>query len=275
MKIWPLYLILFLLSLIGCDLFEPEESYAPVQEGLISLDDGTHSYKLFLPDGFEDDENYMTLYPLVIGLHGRTSSTTSYYVVNQVKDAYPCVYFAPNNTDQGFRGDNAAWIREELHSIIENKNYKIDRSRIYMIGFSMGGWGCTTLPQDLYKDYGYLTAAIVPVDGAYFPYIKSTEVLDNISCWLHQGTYDLEDDYAYAKAYYSNTLETVVEGSFSYSNSWSPDTVISYDTTTYTLYQSNRKKTLLTIYHDMGHTAGPVFNNPEVVEWIFEKRTGN
>jgi len=275
MKFKPVYLFLFLFLFSGCNLFISQDSYAPVQEGLIELEDGAHSYKLFLPDGFEDDENYMNLYPLVIGLHGRTSSTSSYYVVNQVKDAYPCVYFAPNNTNQGFSGDNSAWIRSVLHSIIENKNYKIDRNRIYVIGFSMGGWGCTTLPQDLYNDYGYLTAAAVPADGAYFPYIKSPEVLDNISFWFHQGAYDLEDDYAAAKAYYSNTLETIVEGTFSYSNSWSPDTIISYDTTTYTLYQSNSKKILLTIYHDMGHTAGPVFNNPEVVEWIFEKRTGN
>ncbi len=218
----------------------------------------------------------MNLYPLVIGLHGRTSLTNHYYVVNEVKDAYPCIYFAPNNSNLSFGGDldgadNSAWIRGELQSIIENKNYKIDRNRIYIIGFSMGGMGTTQMAQDLYTEYGYRTAAIVPIDGGYFQYIKSPQVLDSLSCWFHQMAYNQESDYQCAKNYYPATLETETTGHITYSNSWDPETVYSYDTTTYTLTQAKTEIFKLTDYHTSSHTAGPVFKNPEVIEWLFDQ----
>ena len=273
-------LLMMTLILTGCDFFSRQETYDPVQEGVISLDDGAHSYKLYLPEDFEEEENFMNLYPLVIALHGRTSLTDHYYVVSEVKDAYPCVYFAPNNSDLSFGGDldganNSAWIREELHSIIENKNYKIDRNRIYIIGFSMGGMGTTYMAQDLYTEYGYLTAAIVPADGGYFQYIKSSEILDSITCWFHQLAYNQESDYQYAKEYYPGTLETITTGNITYSNNWDPDTEYSYDTTTWTLTQVKTEIFKLTDYDTTSHTAGPVFKNSEVIEWLFDQNLEN
>lgn len=269
-----LTLLYFLLA--GCSLAQDEQTYPPVQEGSVSLDGGTHTYKLLLPDGFEKPDNFMNLYPLVIGLHGSTTLTDHYYVVNEVKDAEPCVYFAPNNSNLSFGGDlkgvnNSAWIRETLHSIIKNPNYKIDRNRIYIIGFSMGAHGTTYMAQDLYTEYKYRTAAIVPADGGRFEYITSSEVRDHISSWFHQGAYSQESDYKNAKAYYPGTMETVRDGHIDYFNSWDPATVYSYDTTVYTLIQAKAEIFKLTIYEGMGHTSGPVFKDPAVISWLFSK----
>ena len=41
----------------GCDIFDDDKTYPPVQEGLISLDAGAHTYMLYLPPGFRDDAN--------------------------------------------------------------------------------------------------------------------------------------------------------------------------------------------------------------------------
>ncbi|MBN1499180.1 MAG: alpha/beta hydrolase [Spirochaetes bacterium] len=276
MKIKALTLLVALIFISGCDLFQDDKSYPPVQEGLVSLDGGTHTYMLHLPDGFRDEKNYMNLYPLVIGLHGSTTSTSSYYVKNEVRNAYPCVYFAPNNTNIGFGGSNAAWIREVVHSIIENKNYKIDRNRIYIIGFSMGGMGTTYMAQDLFTDYEYLTAAIVPAEGGMFDYIKSNKVRDHISCWFHIGSassyYDQEADYKSAKKYYPGTLEIVKTGTFTYSI-WNG--TVSYDITSYTLKQIKTEIFKSTTYAGMGHTDEPVFKNPEVIEWLFNQNTAD
>lgn len=277
MKLKTGLILIALIIIAGCDLFDEEETDDPVQEGLISLDGGAHTYMLHLPEGFHDDENFMNLYPLVIGLHGSTTSTSSYYVKNEVKNAYPCIYIAPNNTNIGFGGSNAAWIRQEIHSIMENKNYKIDRNRIYIIGFSMGAMGTTYLAQDLYTEYKYLTAAIIPAEGGYFNYIQSDEVRNHISCWFHLGSasqyYDNEADYKSAKEYYPGTLEIKKTGTLSYSN-WN-GSVTSYNTTDYTLKQVKTEIFKSTTYTDMGHTDAPVFKNPAVIEWLFNQNLAN
>ncbi len=279
-----IFLLPLLLLLAGCDLYSGLVLYPPVQEGLVSLEGGAHTYKLSLPEGFGEDGNFMNLYPLVISLHGSTSLTDHYYVVSEVRDAYPCVYFAPNNTNLGFGGDlggadNSAWIRAVIRGIIENRNYKIDRNRIYIIGFSMGAMGTTYMAQDLYTEYGYLTAAIVPAEGGWFGYMKSKEVLDHVCCWFHLGSaspyYDGEADYKEARKYYPGTLEIAAQGRLSYSNSWDPSTVYSYDTATYTLRQAKRDIFKSTTYAGLGHSAGPVFKDPEVIGWLFDQNLAN
>ncbi len=277
MKLNAFFAVLISLLIAGCGLSAPDQKYPAAQEGEVYVNGGVNRYKLILPEGFTDIENFMNVYPLVIALHGKGS--TGYYEVKQVIEGSPCVYFAPNNGSTSFGGSGGAWIREALHSILENPNYKIDKNRIYIIGFSMGGWGATMMPQDLYTDYGYLTAAIVPVEGGWFSYNKSVEVLDHLSCWFHFGNgsgsaYDA-GEYQDAKKAYPHTVETRYDETISYSYDWAPSTVYSWDTTQNILLQGRNEIVRQTVYDGMGHSASPVFMQGEVIEWLFAQNTRN
>lgn len=242
-----------------------------------TFSEGSHTYRLWLPPNFEDEYMLRQKLPLVIALHGRTSLTNHYYqpciVNNQAEyETYPCVYFAPNNSDQGF-DDNAAWIRDTINRIILDRRYRIDINRIYIIGFSMGAHGTTYMAQDLYDEYGYLVAGIIPADGGIYNSITSSIVRDNISYWVHYGAYNQESDYQAAKTYHSSASETIETGSITYS-SWN-NTTYTYDWETKTLVKEGIEIFKITKYDGMGHTDGPVYEDPNVLEWLFDQNIQN
>ncbi|MCP4131109.1 MAG: hypothetical protein GY754_09025 [bacterium] len=245
------------------------------------LDYGTNTYKLWLPYNFENEVNCRRRYPLVIALHGSTTLTDHYYQPCIVgyndevqKKAYPSVYFAPNNTNIGF-STNAVWIRELINTIIKNKSYQIDTNRIYIIGFSMGAHGTTYMAQDLYDDYGYIVAGIIPAGGGIYNYITATQVLNKTSMWFHYGSedYDQESDYIAAKEYNYTAEESVKNGSITYT-SWD-QTVYTYPHETKTLTRNGVALFKITRYLGMGHTAAPVYEDPEVLKWLFNQSLEN
>ncbi len=268
------------LFLFGCSDISDECSTEHIipDSGLLNYGDDT--YKLWLPPGFENAGNCKKKYPLVISLHGGTTLTNHYYqpcIINDEEEFenYPCLFFAPNNAKNKFGAygedevDNARWIRELIHNIIDDENYQVDVNRIYIVGFSMGAHGTTYMAQDIYDDYGYLTAAIIPADGGRFDYITSSEVRDNLSSWFHYGHYNQESDYLSAKAYYTDSIESMENDSMTYTN-WDGNEY-TFPRETKTLTKNGIEIFKISAYEGMGHTDGPVYEDPKVLEWLFDQ----
>lgn len=254
-----------------------EEIIIP-DSGLLSYGDDT--YKLWLPYNFE--MNFTNeKYPLVISLHGGTTLTNHYFapfIVNdeQEKIDYPCLFFAPNNSNKRF-AENAGWIREVIHNMIEDESYCIDTNRIYIVGFSMGADGTTYMAQDLYDDYGYITAAIVPSGGGKYYYMSATALRDNTSMWIHyglDGDYSQASDFSDAKTYNSSAVETVENDSVTYIN-WD-GIEYTHNRETLTLTRSDGIEIAKrSTYEGMGHTSKGAFEDPKVLQWLFEQTLTN
>ncbi|MDC7220223.1 MAG: hypothetical protein PQJ59_09800 [Spirochaetales bacterium] len=242
--------------------------------GLLSY--GSDTYKLWLPYDFESNFTDET-YPLIISLHGSTTLTDHYFapfIVNDDQESidYPCLFFAPNNSNKTFNYDNAQWIREVIYNMIEDSTYRIDTNRIYIIGFSMGAHGTTYIAQDLYTDYGYVTAAIVPTGGGQYSYMSATELRDNTSMWIHyglDGDYSQESDYTEAKAYNSTAVETEDTCTVTYTN-WAG--TFSHVCETLTLTRTDGIEIAKrSTYDTMGHSSSGAFAGTRVLEWLFEQ----
>ncbi len=120
-------------------------------EGSVTDDaDHTTAYRLFVPKGWEE-----TSLPLVIWLHGAGERGDNNftqiaanrgglnYATARSQAAHPCFVLAPQATPDGwdeFAIDN---INTIVLQLIEE--YKIDASRIYVTGCSMGGGGSKSL----------------------------------------------------------------------------------------------------------------------------------
>ena len=251
------------------------EEFTMPESGLIST--GSDTYKLWLPYDFESDASRSKKYPLLIGLHGGTTLTDHYFqpcIVNDEQQSrdYPCVYMAPNNSNKGF-AENAQWIREIIHDLVEDISYQIDTNRIYIIGFSMGAHGTTYMTQDLYSEYGYIAAGIVPMSGGMYSYLTSPEIRNNTAIWTNyglNGDYSQESDYVEAKIYNNTALESVSSDSVTYTH---------WDNVEYTHLRETRTLTRtdgveifhISTYEGMGHSYSAIFSDTRILNWLFEQ----
>jgi poly(3-hydroxybutyrate) depolymerase len=103
-------------------------------------------YGLFKPDNYSANNTY----PLIVYLHGSTDTVSRdliwYHEIIQKEN--PCFVLSPK-TEEGNQGWGNTW--EKNHSPAMKKtlllvdslvnNYNIDRTRLYIYGISMGGFG--------------------------------------------------------------------------------------------------------------------------------------
>lgn len=266
--------VLLLLSgliFLACSLDSP--SHLP-PSGLIS-EEG-HTYKIWLPPKFGDTA-FTTTYPLLISLHGGTSSPEAYFEPPQVHDPelnadYPCVAFSPNSI-AGY-GTEVTWLRQTIHRLVANRAYRIDSRRIYIYGFSMGGFGCTNLARDLYRDYGYIVSAIVPSGGGNFPDIPVRSQGPLTASWFHYGLagdFPQETDYEAAKNLMKGAQEFLTSD-FSTERFWD-GTFHHFPRETRTLVLDGVPEFKISTYEGMGHTPGPIYQDRKVLDWVFAQRS--
>ena len=152
---------------------------------------GTYDYLLHLPTGYTD---FGKPRPLIVYLHGAGGTNKGlehlkehdvwYYVKGHItaKD-FPFIVISPTTRKHG-------WEPQQVKRLIEQivhdhfKRYRIDPNRIYLTGFSMGGFGtfntaCT---------YPEMFAAIAPVAGGGEP--EQADKLKNAPTWAFHGDKD-------------------------------------------------------------------------------------
>jgi len=142
-------------------------------------------YLLYLPD---DDENSENHWPLILFLHGagergddlsRVKSHGPPRLVNEGR-SLPFIIVSPQCPE------NQRWEPEKLKLLLDQiiTNYRVDQSRIYLTGLSMGGFGTWAMA----AEYPNQFAAIAPVCGGGNP--AAAKKLSHIPAWVFHGAKD-------------------------------------------------------------------------------------
>ncbi|NLR82908.1 prolyl oligopeptidase family serine peptidase [Chitinophaga eiseniae] len=148
-----------------------------------------YNYVLFLPKGYSEGSNR---YPLVIYLHGGSQKGND---LNKVK-AYGWPHLIDRGQEFGFIvaapqcPEGKYWSTENwfdsLYMDLISK-YRIDSSRIYLTGISMGGYGTYITAMDHPNEF----AAIIPLCGG----CNDTDTIricdiSRVPVWAFHGTAD-------------------------------------------------------------------------------------
>jgi len=168
--------------------------------GLLAWQHEGLPFRVYVPQGTQDDEKY----PLVLYLHGAGSNgdDNRYQVMGhsffkamlseEVRADYPCIVLAPQ-CPKGMGWVRQPWglgIAEKLMGMLEQvcAQYPVDRSRIYITGVSMGGFGTWGMLR-LYPDY---FAAAVPVCGGWDmdDDVEVAPVMKDVPIWAFHGALD-------------------------------------------------------------------------------------
>lgn len=199
-------------------------------------------YLLYLPPNYNTEGTW----PLVFFLHGMGQRGDDLNLIKKhgipkivEEQDYPFVAVSPQCPSE------SRWTMEldALHALIVDvvNSYAIDRSRIYLTGLSLGGYGAWHLAEA----YPHLFAAIIPICGGTRPMIGFPErikVLKDTPIWVFHGA---KDDVVPLK----NSQDLV--------------DVLSQ-------HGGNVK---FTIYPDAGHDSWTrTYENPDVFTWLMTQK---
>ena len=184
-------------------------------------------------------------YPLVVWLHGRGGDVMTPDSPGQARtfasgDNFrkrPCFIISPQNPDQlGWNGAKADGVVEIVKELL--KNLPIDEKRVYLAGYSMGGYGTFHILAQEPK----LFAAGVPIAGGGNP--GSASSMKKVPIWVFHGAKD-----AIVRVSQSQGM---VEA-----------------------FQKARAEVKYTEYPDGNHgIVGEVLRTTELHEWLFEQAKG-
>ncbi len=95
-------------------------------------------YLVSTPENYSEDKD--ALHPTILFLHGGDRSNTRHHPKKYAKKAgidFPFIVIAPHCTS------GCSWGRVDFASLLDEvgKEYRIDKSRVYITGYSMGGYG--------------------------------------------------------------------------------------------------------------------------------------
>ena len=129
----------------------------------VSKIDGTlQPYRLFIPDNYDGSKPT----PLVVALHGMGGDENSMFdsygkELTRDAQAHGFIVAAPKGREPAsmYRGTAEQDVLDVMAEV--ERDYKIDRSRIYMMGHSMGGFGTWSIAMD----HPDLFAALGPISG--------------------------------------------------------------------------------------------------------------
>ena len=180
-------------------------------------------------------------YPLVIYLHGRGGDVMTPEEPGEARsfsaeDNYrkrPCFIIAPQCPEGSWDGANSAAVVEIIGDL--TKNLAVDKKRIYLTGYSMGGYGTFHLLGEEPK----LFAAGVPIAGGGDP--NKAELFKKVPVWVFHGA---KDDTVKPEQ-----SQRMVEA-----------------------LKKERSEVKYTEYADGDHgIAGRVYADPELHKWLFEQ----
>lgn len=212
----------------------------------------THSvrlnYLLHLPADYKSDNGRK--WPLLVFLHGSGEKGTNLALVTvhgppkivAGQPDFPFILVSPQ-CPLGQYG----WADEDILALIDDfaKSHRVDRTRIYLTGLSMGGYGTWSLA----TSHPEVFAAVAPICGGGDPadvrWMKPQKPreFESIGVWAFHGAKD-----------------TVVP------LSESQDMVKAFR-------DAGCQDIQLTVYPDAGHNSWTeAYNNPKLYEWMLQHR---
>ena len=204
---------------------------------------GGYQYLLHLPPGYTD---FGKPRPLIVFLHGAGEVDKGLDVLKhhdlwhfakghvQAKD-FPFIVVSPMAPKRGWE---PLQVKRFVEQIVQDhsKRYRIDPNRIYLTGFSMGGFGTFHTA----CEYPELFAAIVPVAGGGEP--KRACNLINVPTWAFHG--DADEVVLYELS------ETMIDA----------------------MKKAGHRDARLTNFRGAGHgIVGDVYRNPELYRWMLRQ----
>lgn len=189
-------------------------------------------YLLYLPKDYDQQEKW----PLMLFLHGAGERGTE---LDKVKvhgppklaaagKEFPFIIVSPQCPPEQW------WNIDVLLALLDDieKNYKVDKERIYVTGLSMGGFGTWSLAARAPDRF----AALVPICGGGEPYWA--ERFAHVPIWVFHGAKD--------KAVPLVRSEQMVDA-----------------------LKKNKAEPRFTVYPEAEHDSWTeTYNNPELYEWL-------
>jgi predicted peptidase len=209
-------------------------------------------YLLYLPKGYGVEPD--RLWPLIFFLHGagggdNASQFVMTYGLPEVlyagdqPEEFPFIVVSPQAfPDTSWWMGNTLDILKALVDDVSNL-YQVDKTRIYLTGLSMGGYGSW----HLVSAYPNSFAAVVSVSGSGFgnivPEMETLCALANTPLWAIHGAKDLISDPLASKMF-----------------------TVSLDS------ECQSKEVIWTLYPDTGHgeTFERAYRDPELYTWLLE-----
>ena len=202
----------------------------------------TFSYLLFLPNDYDAKSDKK--WPLLLFLHGageRGSNIEKVKVhgppklvsnADKAKD-WPFITVSPQTPDNG------SWSPQQLGKLLDEieAKYAVDKSRVYVTGLSMGGFGTWSLLNQFPDRF----AAGVPICGGFTP--AAAENLINTPIWVFHGAKD-----STVRVNLSTEMVDAIK-------------------------EKGGKKVKITIYPDLGHDSWTVtYDNQDLYKWLLEQK---
>ena len=200
-----------------------------------------NKYLLTLPEGY--DEKNSKKWPLLVFLHGAGERGDDLNMLRKhgppkliaAGHKFEAVVVCPQVTD----GDK--WNPHGVKGLVDviKKEHKIDASRVYLTGISMGGFGTF----ETIAEYPDVFAAAVPICGGAGISVVKFGALKNFPIWIFHGAKDPAVPVAYSQSAYA----------------W--------------FQRGGDKNAKLTIYPDAQHDCWTeTYENPEVWKWLFAQK---
>lgn len=196
-------------------------------------------YWLYLPENYESDREQQ--WPLLLFLHGAGERGDDLSVVKkhgppkliEAGKSFPMIVVSSQcPKDQ-------RWNAAELSKLVDElaNTYRVDRSRLYLSGLSMGGAGTWSL----LTEYPGRFAAAVPICGRVDT--AAAAKLTETPIWIVVGAKDR------------------------------PELVESNQKAAEAIEKAGGKQMRVTVYPEAGHDSWTeTYNNPEVYEWLLKQR---
>jgi len=236
------------------------------------IKDTAGDFHLCKPWNYDKACNADKKYPLFVYLHGGGGSglpsSLPCFTKDNDKKTYPCFVYVPHAPG---RWNNTLLIQqiERLKTL-----YRIDRNRIYLMGYSMGGSGSYALANRYYDHNSHLFAGIVRMAGQSQTIVRNA-IADKTSIWYHLGLSDAprriqvaEDAYQFLKVYpgHSSARET----SKPFPNQSHPGTTLTLTMNTIEIVKFTRYDP--PVGHNISHIP---LTDPYLLEWLFNQSLEN
>ena len=196
-----------------------------------------YNYLEYLPPGYRSKRKI--LWPLILFLHGAGERGNNLDIVKKVglppvlkKYTIPFVVIAPQC------GSHDTWAVDDVKSFLDYilEQYRIDHSRLYLTGISMGGYATWYMAGHLPDTF----AAIAPVCGG--GNIAQAKKMVHLPVWAFHGAKDNIVPVERSRKMVDKLKK--LGGNVRY-----------------------------TVYPDAGHDSWTeTYNNPELYEWFLEHR---
>ncbi len=259
------FLVITFLSCNKDEVNRAPEVFDDASEPFFEYNINDDSYCLN-PWNYEADANYKRVYPLVVYLHGKgyngTPPSFVGYKNKEFKKAHPSFVYMPHTAGQYNVDDLIGKIKNLM------EQYRIDKTRMYVIGYSMGAYWSAPLANKL-EDEGIFFAAIVSMAGLSNNSNYKNEVLDKTSIWIHVG--DQDGNYNKSQERFSLIKDHFLEKGASVEVSeFNISETSKYPGTTETFKLNNIEIIKNTVYEGVGHGVSHFpFQNPAVINWLF------